>query len=310
MTPRRRVNAAVARQLTEHHLEQNYPGCKRVFTDGSVRPSDGSSTAAVVLEDGRRCLSGKLEFHASSMSAELAALGLAVAALVHVGDMVGDPVSWVVCSDSRAALTRLAELERAPPLARRVAMTAGRLTERGHGLTFQWVPAHCGVGGNEAADSLADRTHDGEGVPVIGVGKFDDAKLLVARDTVARHPDARLAGGDRPARIPRSLGRQAAAIVHRLRTGSAWTVEQLHRLRRHDDPACDSCGELGDAEHAILGCREYAEREAMLSTFRSLGLPSGALEDILRPTGSAKGKKKALGALIDFLVNTGLTKVL
>ncbi|XP_040062367.2 uncharacterized protein LOC115327902, partial [Ixodes scapularis] len=155
MTSRRRVNAAVARQLTEHHLEHSYPGCKRVYTDGSVRPSDGSSTAAVVLEDGRRSLSGKLGFYASSTTAELAALGLAVAALVHIGDTAEDPVSWVICSDSRAALTRLAELERAPPLARRVAMTAGRLSEQGHCLNFQWGQAHCGIGGNEAADTLA-----------------------------------------------------------------------------------------------------------------------------------------------------------
>ncbi|KAM7300406.1 uncharacterized protein ISCGN_016040 [Ixodes scapularis] len=50
------INATVARQLTEHHLEQHYTGWSRVYTDGSVRPSDGSSTAAVILNDIPRCL--------------------------------------------------------------------------------------------------------------------------------------------------------------------------------------------------------------------------------------------------------------
>ncbi|KAM7300577.1 uncharacterized protein ISCGN_016188 [Ixodes scapularis] len=122
MKSKRLVNAMVARQLTDHHLEQHYTGWLRVYTG----PSDGPSIAAVILNDIPHCLGRNLDLHASSKMTELSTISLAVAALVHLQACSDGPRSRVVCSDSRAVLTRLFLLEKAPPLARHVAGMAER----------------------------------------------------------------------------------------------------------------------------------------------------------------------------------------
>ena len=107
------------------------------------------------------------------------------------------------------------------------------------------------------------------------------------------------------------MDRPTAAVLHRLRTGSAITPAWIHRLHPDSDPNCEACDVPADAEHLLLTCPEHDdERTALLADFSRLGLPSSSLEELVRPRGPAPAKKKALSALLTFLRDSGLLQLL
>ncbi|KAG0440835.1 hypothetical protein HPB47_016157 [Ixodes persulcatus] len=224
-----------ARQLAEHHLERQYDGWTRIFTDGSVHPTDKTATAAAYFQTEETWLTEKLLFHASSTTAELAAIGLAVRGIIAKNTATR---RWVILSDSQAELALLGSLHRAPPLALVVANNALRLKQLGHTLAFQWLPSHCGISGNEIADQLASQAHKDLACPTSAVTRFADAKLLIRRKITSQHPDPGIAA--------------TVAMLHRLRTGSAFTPVCLHRLRRHIDPNCKECSVPMTKEHSSV----------------------------------------------------------
>ena len=70
-------------------------------------------------------------------------------------DPAGRPI--VACTDSQAALATLASGAGAQTTALGAAIWRLLLTitEGGRHIYLQWVPAHCGLPGNEKADTLA-----------------------------------------------------------------------------------------------------------------------------------------------------------
>ncbi|KAG0415908.1 hypothetical protein HPB47_006936 [Ixodes persulcatus] len=255
-------------------IKRHYPGWARVYTDRSVRPSNGSSTAAVFVERADLGADERLAFHATSTTTELAAILLALRLVRYKSRR---PDSWLLLSDSQG------------------------------GPVSASVPSHCGIPGNERADALAERVHDAAEFRTSDMGPFADAKLLIAREAAANHPDERYAAGDRQAKPPRGTGRSAAAVVHRIRTGCALTPARMHLLRNEADPECPTCGEWSDLDHLLLACPEHADaRAAMTTSLAALGLPCNTTEEILRPRGDRRGKDRALRALLTFLEETGL----
>ncbi|KAM7283889.1 uncharacterized protein ISCGN_000994 [Ixodes scapularis] len=106
---RRTATTVTLRTLALSHIEDQYHGWAQVFTDGSVRPTDGSSTAAAAFEAAGVGLSARLAHHATSTTTELAAILLALEA-VQKGSTRGG--KWAVLCDSQAAFSMLDNLER------------------------------------------------------------------------------------------------------------------------------------------------------------------------------------------------------
>ncbi|XP_040072927.1 uncharacterized protein LOC120845186 [Ixodes scapularis] len=305
---KKNVAVVVARQLTEDHLVTQYDGWTRVYTDGSVDPTGGTATAAAFFEAAVVGTSDRLDHQASSTTAELAAIRLAL-----WGILTGctQALRWVILSDSRSALELLSRLERATPLARSIAQDAVELQQEGNDIAFQWLPSHCGIRGNEVVDFLAVRAHKDPECPPSTVPRFSDAKLLVRRAIALQHPDPAVVAGAFPARVPRGFDRQTAAVIHRLRTGSAFTPAWISRFRLNVDPICQTCEETADAEHLLLHCSDHEEERTNLrDAFSRLGLPSTNLEELLRPRASRATTDKALKSVVSFLRSAELLEIL
>ncbi|KAG0426859.1 hypothetical protein HPB47_026041 [Ixodes persulcatus] len=186
LSAKKNVQPTVARQLTEHHCDERYNNSAHLYTDGSVRDTTRTATAAAFREDRGRAEAEHLAFHASSTTAELMALQLGLCLLDE-----NEPARVVVLADSRTALSLLRAPDRSPQLAREVVARVGELQGKGWTIAFQWLPSHCGTYRNERADQLAARAHGDPGCPLSPVLPFADARLLSAATGRAEPPRAR-----------------------------------------------------------------------------------------------------------------------
>jgi ribonuclease HI len=138
--------ATAARQLLSGRYREHW----QIFTDGSVGHL-GAGAGVYVKASGasyaysfRKC---------SSTVAELVAIVVALRQLEELPDL---PRQVVVVSDSKPALQSVVGT-RGPgsPICEEIDLIVRAFGERGCEITFQWVPSHSGVRGNELADRAA-----------------------------------------------------------------------------------------------------------------------------------------------------------
>lgn len=303
-TLRSKRNAAqvVARTTTEDHIETLYQGWMRIYTDGSVLHSSKSSTAAVYIPDLNVSHARKLSFHATSTTAELVALRLGLDALEEL-PYCGKAL---LLTDSKIALQHLGNLDGAPQYARYIAHLARNLQAKGWEISFQWLPSHVGILGNETADLLAAAAHQ-LGTPIIMVPKIHEAKLLIHQAITQNHPDPRVADGRPPPRVPSKLPRASASVLHRLRTGCAFTASAIHRIDATMSPNCPTCDTLEDVDHLFWACPNYAdERKIFFDRLQIAGVARSTAQDILFPPGSIRDAATTFSYLLVFLEDTCL----
>ena len=156
----------IRRRAAEDRLAELPSEATWIWKDGSASGGvmDGGGVAAISFPSGDtrevRVAAGSLS---SSTRAELFALRAALEELSGA-ETRADSLPVVVCTDSMAALAPL----RSGPAAQRASVVAARalntvaaiwellrpLADRGQPVYMRWVPAHCGLPGNERADAL------------------------------------------------------------------------------------------------------------------------------------------------------------
>nr|XP_037270260.1 uncharacterized protein LOC119161854 [Rhipicephalus microplus] len=283
-------------------IEQGYSGHLHVYTDGSVK-GDGSAAAASVipaLRDERKC---RLPLPATSTTAELAALNLAADQLVEFL-----PSSAVIFCDSRAALLTLARGENGSSIAQRLTRKFTVIVRSGCDVSFQWVPSHVGVRGNEAADELARDAHDPSTPTTNFVRDYDVARLIIARHVRALHPDPRTAAGKPVPRLPSTgIGQRARAFLLRIRAGCGRTAQLLSKRRGSGSPLCVQCPAEETVEHILCLCPGYADiRRRLCDNYGKLGLPHVSAEHLLFPSANVATLRRAFYALLDFFGDANL----
>ncbi|XP_075556556.1 uncharacterized protein LOC142588606 [Dermacentor variabilis] len=182
------------------------------------------------------------------------------------------------------------------------------VVNQGCDLVLQWVPAHIGLPGNEAADALAKQALAARFPLAISVTRFEVAKTAILRTLRAHHPYSRVAAGTPPRLLPRaSLSRWDRSFLLRLRVGCYSTAARLHRLHGTGSPACAECGEDETLERLLLRCPSFdVERTALCASYRRVGLPCSTEGDLLFPAAPASIAKRALAALLGFSDETQL----
>lgn len=307
------LSSPALRQLTLLHLYENYRDSTHIYTDGSVLPS--SSAAAIVIPAKATTIKFKTTHATTSTAAELAAL---LTALHHIGDE--PPHKWTIFCDSKAALqSLLSPLRRGPheQLIFHITETLHHISDAGHEITFQWLPSHCGIIGNERADHAARSAHTEERHVPIPLSRTDAARklrLLARQCTESQWNEPHLRNTrlysldpTLSLRAPSQLRRRDATLLYRLWLGVAFTKAYAFRIGMTDTPTCDHCGHEESIGHILCSCPQYSPQRACLShELDQLDDQPLSEKRILQHRKDLPSQKKAVQALLRFLQSTGL----
>ena len=273
------------------------------FTDGSCTGGvENGGSAAIRWEgsvrNGRAAeiLKKKGNRWTSSFEAEVSALSLAVGAIKRNRSGSGRAL---ICSDSRSALQALCR----PNVDARphVQLLKNALDDLDSEVTLLWVPAHCGIKGNEVADSKAKsatKLHPGE---TVAESVSMDASLALLKARVLRYPinHPRLAKIYNPASsspfssnsfpllqpssstlksIP-SANRREEAMLSQLRTGHCSLLAAYGSVVNPESSSlCPFCRENNqDVEHWLRYCPAHINLRQSI-----FGVHDPALEALLK----------------------------
>lgn len=240
-------------------LLNNHQGATVFYTDGS-KSQNGVGFA---VWNAHFHKSGALHPATSSYTAELRAIFECLSYLL-------SRPSWekvIIACDSRSVLTSIQDKFSSHPLVTLVLDYIHRLTVQGWQINFEWVPAHVGIPGNEAADEEAKNA---AGQQLDELIPFSDAKSHV-RSVVTSIWQKDWERSSSPLRAVRPLvtapspvlpeNRQASTIVSRLRLGVT-RLTHVNLLTGGPPPIC-GCGEDATVRHILLECSATAQHRAL-----------------------------------------------
>ena len=186
--------------------------------------------------------------YSNNFKAETFAMHTAVEEMLKEADNIKPNV--VILTDALSVLEALGNPKKTylNPLREMIARLKGKTK-----VVFQWIPAHCGIPGNEVADKLAK-----EGASLEQVDRkttFQDAKTFIKRKSKRNWLDSHK---DYNRKDPYyHLSREDQVIIFRLRTGHNKLHSHLHRLNLCPSDLC-SCGLMPmTAEHLLQDCIQF-----------------------------------------------------
>ncbi|XP_066907144.1 uncharacterized protein [Halyomorpha halys] len=234
-----------------NQFKTNHHNWNFIFTDGS-KTVEGVGTA--VVSDNHTLLYS-LQPYCSVYTAELFGINHTVCNIP-----INCPRS-VICSDSESALKSLQDPFSTHPLIIELKQHLKTLTKMGCRVLFLWLPGHCGITGNEKADSqarLAIKTGQVvtssickdviSGIKEIGWQEWQDEwftmrdnKLRMVQQTVKR-PTRNL-----------NLLRREDVVLTRLRIGHT-RLTHGHLMKKENAPTCRYCGNDLTVRHILTEC--------------------------------------------------------
>ncbi|XP_045122669.1 uncharacterized protein LOC123511112 [Portunus trituberculatus] len=241
------------RSIYHHHL--------KIYTDGSRDASLPSSAAAIYDASTAICKTWRLPEYTDVLTTELFAL---LQALIYL--RTSHPTSMVVIyTDSRSSLSLL--LSRQPSsattLIHSIQSTFLHLLNTGWDITFQWVPSHSGIRGNEVVDAAAKMALTHVNITPLSL-QLHSAKQLISRlchsswdsslNTALRVTSMGLYRSDSsPQPWVRKQSRILDVALTCLRLGHTRLTAHLHRLGLSLDPYCPWCRMVEETiEHFLL----------------------------------------------------------
>ncbi|XP_052280746.1 uncharacterized protein LOC127878267 [Dreissena polymorpha] len=178
-----------------------------------------------------------------------------------------DTTSVVFLTDARSVLEALTN-NTSPKLAKLMTRLSNNLN-----IALQWIPAHCGVSGNEEADQLAKQGANTE-QPNTQVTYREKVSIIKAITRPQQEQDAY-----------HLLNRAEQVVMVRLRSGHNRLNAHLYRkCKLVPSPLCPCGEEEQTAEHVLQRCKRHdQERAADWSEDTTLNRKLyGGLEDLRR----------------------------
>ena len=229
-----------------------------IYTDGSKSP-EGVGCAAVLPN----CSDSRHLVGASSVyTAELMAIYTAL------GRIYQSPQrNFVIFSDSQSAITAIANRFTEHPLVKRIHTCIGMLQFSDKLVHLCWTPAHVGVPGNEAADSLA---RSATAKPIVHGAKipmrdlYPVIKSVIWSEWESTWSDVpvfenklrAVKSSIKEFSTSHSRNRRCETLMTRLRIGHT-RLTHGYLLRGEQRPLCNECIVPLTVRHVLLECPEY-----------------------------------------------------
>ena len=145
-------HAPILSTLAKEAVTTEYSGFLHVYTDGSKLENDQVGCAFYIPSLQVTKLY-RLNDGVSILSAEMFAI---VMALSYCNDYPQDLSDIVILSDSKSALQAIdSKSKNRREMSLEIELLVHQLKLKGHSVSFQWIPSHCGVKGNEIVDRAA-----------------------------------------------------------------------------------------------------------------------------------------------------------
>ena len=283
--PKSSISPAAITQLFHDISQTRYANCIAAYTDGSrVEEPACSTSAAVVVPSRGVCLSWKLRPEVQVLESELFAI---LQALTWAQNNLLLSENLVIYTDSQSSLFLIKDRrpEHYLPLVFEIQAKLFSLNSS-HLIKLQFIPSHCGIPGNEAADLAAREAHILRYRTVTTPSREELVRAINDAISVSWctswHQEMRSSGkGLFLAQVKDKLGswpwashpnRVIETAIARLRTGHAGVRSHLARFGLAPNPLC-TCGTVETVHHLIFECTNHtAPRAQMLNKLAVLNV--------------------------------------
>ena len=309
------VPPTLVTRVFSEFLSSEYPGRSTIYTDGS-RLDTPSVSSAMYLSAVRRSVSWLLNPDHTVVGAELFAI-LQVLRFVRSDSLPTEEI--VILSDSQCALQLIGDAHGASYRMFCFEIQALLLAFSPR-VRLQWVPAHCGVLGNEIADRSAKLGHSNQ-LSVSTKLNYEEMVVKLRREALEewrcrwRARVAALGKGEflcglleRPRfRVWSCLpSRRMSCVVSRLRMGHVGVLQHLYRFNISDSDLCTVCSTPETVQHFLLECSRYSRSRAALRLVLASLRVDCTLSNVLGCGGHSENvERRILRALTVFLTATG-----
>ena len=243
----------ILRAKTLEHIDTSYPHPEwtHIYTDGSsdTTARKGGAGIIIILQDGTTLTNSSATGELSTnFRAEQQAIVDASKILQQRNIQNNKLVFLCDC------LSVLQATQREPQdnMERELTLQLNKLSEHNK-IILQWIPAHCGIPGNERADRLAkegtkliQHKHP-VSLPEIKTHIKRKYKEVWRQQTHSKHPQDPIS----------RLNRKQHTTIFRLRTGHCRLNHHMHRIKPAQTAQCACQTEMQTPEHILQSCPLY-----------------------------------------------------
>ena len=246
------------KNLTLELMEREYPSNEwtHVYTDGSADQAVKNGGAGVLIRfpngeslskftaTGRRCTN----FRAEACALKEAATSLNQEKTERLS------ASTVFLTDCTSLLQSLQGTNSRNKILKDIRTQLALLSQKTT-LTLQWIPSHCGIGGNEEADKLAKK--GSEQTQEEGSTSYAEQKQLLK--TVFHNKWKERLHIERETDALATMTREQQVQMFRLRTGHCGLLAHLYRIGRSHTDQCPCGTGVQDVDHLLQTCPTYKD---------------------------------------------------
>ena len=253
-------------QCSEELIRTKWHTELHIYTDGSLIPQKDIASAAIWVPAFSYKQFKRLAHATSSMKPELAAIILALTWI----DQLDLYTGAVIFSDSLSGLMAIKNAKD-DNFINEVLTLITFLRFKNIIVSFEWIPAHCGLKHNETVGYYAKLGLSSQ------IQIFNKPTFLEEKDKIIQkankvwqqrwqdsHYFLKQFQPLVSTKFSISLTRREENIIHRLRIGIMGLHEDLNKLGLHENGKCNFCPEIENVEHYLISCPQYIIPRAML----------------------------------------------